>query len=94
MFVTSSYRDKFNIGRNRLAAIRGTIITTVLRSNALLAMDAVWVSLKTLNALNVVSSRRTAVTIKASGKKALSGTSYPLGHPPALKMQSSGGFKR
>jgi len=91
--LTLSHRDNFNIGRNKLAAIRGTIITTVLRTNVILALDSVWVSLKTLNTLNAVSSRRTAVTIKASGKKALSGTSYPLGHPPALKMQSFGGFK-
>ena len=91
--MTLSHRDNFNIGRNKLAAIRGTIITTVLRINVLLAWDSGRVSLKTLNALNIVSSRRTAVTIKVSGKKALSGTSYPLGHPPALKMQSFGRFK-
>ena len=88
-----SHRDKFRIGRNRPTAIRGTTSTAVLRTNVILALDSVWVSLKTLNALNDVSSRRTAVTIKASGKKALSGTSYPLGHPPALKMQSFGRFK-
>ena len=93
MFVTSSYRDKFNIGRNRLAAIRGAIITTVLRINVLLALHSVWVSLKTLNALNAVSSRRIVVTIKASSKIGLSGTSYPSGHPPELKMQSFGRFK-
>ena len=84
---------KSSIGRNRLTAIIGTIITTLLRTNVFLALDSVWVSLKTLNALNIVSSRRIAVTIKASGKKVLSGTSYPLGHPPELKMQSFGRFK-
>jgi hypothetical protein len=93
MFVTSSYRDKFNIGRNRLAAIRGTTSTAILRTNVLLTLDPAWVSLKTLNALNAVSSRRIVVTIKASSKIGLSGTSYPSGHPPALKMQSFGRFK-
>ena len=71
----------------------GIARTAALKTNLLLAFNPVWVSLKTLNALNIVSSRRIAVTIKASGKRVLSGTSYPLGHPSALKMQSFGRFK-
>ncbi len=67
--LNESHIDRFNIGRNRLAAIRGVIITNVLRTNVLLAFLSVWVSLKTLNALNADSSSRIAVTIKASRKK-------------------------
>ena len=83
----------FNTGKNRLAGISETTSTAALSTNVILALDSVWVSLKTLNALNAVSSSRTAVTVKASDKKALSGSSYPLGHPSTLKMQSFGRFK-
>ena len=50
-------------------------------------------SLKTLNAFNIESSSSAVVTIKARGKKALSETSYPLGHPPASQIQSFGRFE-
>ena len=72
MISLAYYVIKFSIGKNKPAAIRGTIIITALRTDALLALDSVWVSLKTLNTLKVVSSIRTAVTIKASSKKGLS----------------------